>query len=74
MLEVLMTWASTKRKFKIFCSSFSMTTSDVLTDMQLQIIDLQGDSNLKEKFSSVGLKIYSVFSSLFQIERQLPKN
>ena len=45
-------------EFKIFCSPFSVTPSELRTDMQLEIIDLQCDSTLKEKFASVGLEIF----------------
>ena len=45
-------------EFKIICSPLSVTPSHVPTDMQLETIDLQCDSNLKEKLASVGLKIY----------------
>ena len=45
-------------EFKIFRSPFSVTSFDVPTDMQLKITDLPCDSNFKEMFASVGVKIY----------------
>ena len=47
-----------EQEFKIFCSPFTVTSSDVPTELQMEIIDLQCDSNLKEKFTIVGLDIY----------------
>ena len=43
---------------KLFCIPFSMTPSDVPTDRQLEVIDLQCDSYLNEKLAYVGLEIY----------------
>ena len=86
MLEVLRTWASSKKKFplcfnnscdtfkymnkfKIFCSTFSVTSFDVPTDMQLEIIDLMCDSIFKEKFDCWFRNIQVSFSWLSQTER-----
>ena len=40
-----------EQEFKIFCSPFTVTSFDVPTELQMEIIDLQCDSNLKEKFT-----------------------
>ena len=45
-------------EFKIFCSQFSVTLSDVPIDMQHKIIGLQRDSILEEKLASVGVQIH----------------
>ena len=36
--------------FQVFFSPFTLNASDLLVDLQLGIIDLQCDSNLKTKF------------------------
>ena len=49
-----------------------MTPSDVSTDVQLDIIDLQCDSNLKERFVSVDLEVY-LFSGYPKLRDQAAK-
>lgn len=45
-------------EFAIFRSPFTVRASDVPVDMQLEIIDLQCDVELKDKFASVGLDTF----------------
>ena len=45
-------------EFKIVHWTFSITPSDMITDMQLKIIDSRYDSNLKETLVIAGLEIY----------------
>ena len=47
-------------ELKIFCSPICVTHSHVQTDTQLEIIDLQCDSHLKETFASVGHQMSSI--------------
>lgn len=48
-------------EFTIFRSPFTVQASDVPVDIQLEIIDLQCDSQLKDKFASVGLDTFYKF-------------
>ena len=45
----------------ISCTPFSVTPFDVTIDMQLEIIDLQRYSNVRENVSSVALEYTSIF-------------
>lgn len=45
-------------EFAVFCSPFTLKASDVPVNIQLQIIDLQCDADLKDKFPSVGLDAF----------------
>ena len=44
-------------EFKIFCSPLFVTPSAVPTDIQLEMIDLQCCSNIKEMFDSADLEM-----------------
>ena len=46
-------------EFTVFRSPFTVKASDVPSDMQLEIIDLQCDVELKDKFASLGLETFS---------------
>ena len=61
-----------EQEFKIFCSPFTVSSSDVPTELQMEIIDLQCDSNLKEKFTIVGLDIYKYLFPGYPKLRDLP--
>ena len=55
-------------QFKIFRSPFSVTPTEVPIVMQLEIIDLQCDSNLKENIASDRLEIHKyLFTGYLQI-------
>lgn len=43
------------RQNSVFCSPFTVSASDLPVDIQLEVIDLQCDSDLKDKFASMGL-------------------
>lgn len=45
-------------EFAVFQSPFTVKASDVPSDMQLEIIDLQCDVELKNKFADVGLETF----------------
>ncbi|XP_037794129.1 general transcription factor II-I repeat domain-containing protein 2-like [Penaeus monodon] len=47
-----------EKDFKVFCSPFSVNTSDLPVNIQLEIIDLQCDSDLKGKFAAAGLDTF----------------
>lgn len=44
-----------EKDFKVFCLSFTANASDLSVNIQLEIIDLQCDSDLKGKFATAGL-------------------
>lgn len=44
-----------EKEFAFFRSPFAVDASDMPADIQLELIDLQCDSDLKQKFASVGL-------------------
>ena len=48
-----------EKDFKVFCSPFTENDTDLPVNIQLEIIDLQCDSDLKEKFAAAVQ--YSVF-------------
>lgn len=45
-------------EFTVFGSPFTVRASDLPVDMQLEIIDLQCDVELKDKFASMGLDAF----------------
>lgn len=45
-------------EFEVFRSPFTVRASDLPVDMQFEIIDLQCDVELKDKFASVGLDTF----------------
>uniref|UniRef100_A0A0E9XBG8 HAT C-terminal dimerisation domain-containing protein n=1 Tax=Anguilla anguilla TaxID=7936 RepID=A0A0E9XBG8_ANGAN len=47
-----------KNKFGFFRSPFTVKPSDMPADIQLELIDLQCDSAMKDKFGSVGLDTF----------------
>ena len=47
-----------EKEFKFFCSPFTVNASDLPVNIQLEIIDLQCDSDLKGKFASAGLDTF----------------
>ena len=47
-----------KKDFKVFCSPFTVNAFDLPINIQLEIIDLQCDSDLKGKFAAVGLDTF----------------
>lgn len=47
-----------EKDFKVFCSPFSVNGSDLPVNIQLEIIDLQCDSDLKGKFAAAGLDTF----------------
>lgn len=47
-----------ENKFGFFRSPFTVKPSDVPADIQLELIDLQCDSAMKDKFGSVGLDTF----------------
>lgn len=47
-----------EKEFAFFRSPFTVNASDMPTDIQLEIIDLQCDSGMKQKFASVGLDTF----------------
>ncbi|XP_037789324.1 general transcription factor II-I repeat domain-containing protein 2-like [Penaeus monodon] len=47
-----------EKDFKFFCSPFSVNASDLPVNIQLEIIDLQCDSDLKGKFAAAGLDTF----------------
>ena len=47
-----------EKEFKVFCSPFTVNASDLPVNIQLEIIDLQCDSDLKDKFASAGLDTF----------------
>lgn len=51
-------FAELETKFAVFHSPFTVKSSDVLVEIQLQIIDLQCEADLKDKFASVGLDTF----------------
>ena len=44
-----------ENKFTYFTSTFTVNATGMPADMQLELIHLQCDSTLKQKFASVGL-------------------
>jgi len=44
--------------FQVFCSPFTVSPSDLPVDWQLEIIDLQCDSDLKTKFALANLDTF----------------
>ena len=51
----LQVFSELEKEFAVFRSPFTVKPSDMPADIQLEIIDLQCDTNMKEKFASVGL-------------------
>ena len=47
-----------KTDFQVFCSPFTVNPSDLAVDLQLEIIDLQRDSDLKTKFALANLDTF----------------
>jgi len=47
-----------KTDFQVFCSPFTINPSDLPVDWQLEIIDLQCDSDLKTKFAFASLHTF----------------
>ncbi|XP_066941420.1 general transcription factor II-I repeat domain-containing protein 2B-like [Macrobrachium rosenbergii] len=47
-----------ENEFAFFRSPFTVKASDMPADIQLEVIDLQCDSNMKQKFASVGLDTF----------------
>jgi len=47
-----------KTDFQVFCSPFTINPSDLPVDWQLEIIDLQCDSDLKTKFALASLDTF----------------
>ena len=47
-----------KKDFKVFCLPFTANASDLPVNIQLEIIDLQCDSDLKGKFAAAGLDTF----------------
>lgn len=47
-----------EKDFKVFCSPFTANASDLPVNIQLEIIDLQCDSDLKGKFAAAGLDTF----------------
>jgi len=47
-----------EKDFKVFCSPFSVNGSDLPVNIQLEIIDLQCDSDLKGKLAAAGLDTF----------------
>ena len=47
-----------ENELTFFTSPFAVNASDMPTDVQLELIDLQCDSTLKKKFASVGLDTF----------------
>ncbi|XP_070408444.1 general transcription factor II-I repeat domain-containing protein 2 [Nothobranchius furzeri] len=47
-----------EKDFRIFCSPFTVNPSDLPTSIQLEIIDLQCDSDLKGTFVTAGLDTF----------------
>ena len=45
-------------EFSVFRAPFTVKASDLPIDIQLEIIDLQSDADLKGKFASVGLDTF----------------
>uniref|UniRef100_A0A8C8VQ74 Uncharacterized protein n=1 Tax=Pelusios castaneus TaxID=367368 RepID=A0A8C8VQ74_9SAUR len=44
-----------EQDFKVFCTPFSVSASDVADELQMEIIELQCDTLLKDKFSTVSV-------------------
>jgi len=55
--------------FQVFCSPFVVNSSDLFVDFQLEIIDLQCDSDLKTKFALATLDTFyrHVFSGYSKV-------
>ena len=47
-----------EEEYAVFRPPFTVKPSDMPADIQLKIIDLQCDTNMKEKFASVGLDTF----------------
>lgn len=47
-----------EKDFKVFCLPFTVNASDLPVNVQLEIIDLQCDSDLKGKFAAAGLDTF----------------
>ncbi len=45
-------------QFTVLCSPFTVKASDLPVDIQPEIVDLQCDSDLKDKFASIGLDTF----------------
>jgi len=59
---------------QVFFSPFTLNTSDLPVDLQLGIIDLQCDSNLKTKFVLASLGTFDQFLFPGYLWRNQPKN
>ena len=47
-----------EKDFQVFCSPFTVNAADLPVNIQLEIIDLQCNSDLKEKFAAASLDTY----------------
>lgn len=47
-----------EKDFKVFCSPFTMTASDLPVNIQLELIDLQCDLDLMGKLAAAGLDTF----------------
>ena len=54
----LQVFSELEKEFAIFRSPFTVNPYDMPADIQLEIIDLQCETNMKEKFASVGLDTF----------------
>ena len=54
----LQVFSELEKEFAVFRPSFRVKPSDMPADIQLEIIDLQCETNMKEKFASVGLDTF----------------
>ena len=55
----------TKTKMKLFFNPFVATPSQEPKEMQMEVIELQCDSNLGEKSCSLGVDIFKSLTHLF---------
>ena len=60
--------------FQVFFSPFTLNASDLPVDLQLGIIDLQCDSNLKSKFVLASLGTFYQYLFPGYLWRSKPKN
>ena len=54
----LQVFSELEKEFAVYRPPFTLKPSGMPDDIQLEIIDLQCDTNMKEKFASVGLDIF----------------
>lgn len=59
-----------EKDFKVFCLPFTVIPSDLPINIQLEIIDLQCDSDLKGKFSTAGFDTF--YQNLCQLQSCCP--